>query len=384
MLAFLLGYQVYMLSQNDRMIYVWDGVNVSQLYPTGYMPVPNFLLVQNDTFVVINSGGFSGDGSIAFVGDGFLVEDTFPSHMNPMQAVAFGGKFYITDFGDAFNDKVYVHDGTDIVDSFTVFKRPSGITYCNGYIFVASTGMNADYSLDDSSFVHRIDPTNNTIQALKLYRKNANAVECDGNFLYVFLPGAFGADSGYIYKLDANTFTLIDSLNRELSNFYAHAVSQNYIYVATWNGKIYRIDKNTWVVDSFYVVVGNDTLSGVGGMDFLNGKLFITFGGFTGGMNMLAVYDEQSMLYSVHVVSPTDIGLGYVLATASVGVEENYSKLHIKGNLLKLDEAKFVEIYDMLGRKLLAKRTKVVDLSRYIGKLILVRIDGRTYKLFVR
>jgi len=378
----ILSYGAYIIGQNTKYVYVIYQNQIIDSFITGTRAVPNYMLISNDTFIIVNSGGFSDDGSIAFIKNKNLIyEMLLPSYMNPMQAIKINNKIYFTDFGDIFNNKVYVIQNYNIVDSITVYKRPSGISYCFGKIFVVSTGINSDYSYDDSSFVHKIDPITHNVLSLKL-RSNANGVKCDNNYVYVMTSGTYDnnfnpLNNSTIYKIEPNSFTILDS-TRNLENLTDFAIGNNYILAGVWkfdSVKVYRINKNDFnIIDSFKLNYG-----GLGGIDF-DGQFFkFSLGGFTGSLNVIYVLNEadNSDYYFVH--HNNDVGSGFIKGFISVDIKEN--EYFIKNNVIYFKNEKFIEIYDILGRKILSLKTDKFNLKLLKRGIYIIKYENNFIKI---
>ncbi|MEO0202542.1 MAG: T9SS type A sorting domain-containing protein [candidate division WOR-3 bacterium] len=387
MMLILITHGAYIIGQNTKYVYVIYQNQVIDSFVTGTRPVPNYLTIFGDTFLVVNSGGFSGDGSLAFINNKNVIYELFlPNYMNPMQAVRVNNKIYFTDFGDVFNDKIYIVQGFQIIDSITVYKRPSAISYCFGYIYATSTGINSDYSYDDSSFVHKINPDNNIVLNLRL-RSNSNGVKCDGQYVYVMTSGTYDnnfnpLNNSAIYKIDPNNFVILDS-TRNLQNVSAFAIGNNYILAGVWKFDsvlIYKINKNDFnEIDSFKLNYG-----GLGDIDF-DGQFFkISLGGFTSGPNAIYVLDESNNNYYYFVHHSNDVGSGFIKGFISLDVVENVKPFYIRNNVLYVKSEDYVKIYDISGKIVLSTKNNVISLKSLKPGLYVVSIGNKNYKIVLK
>ncbi len=380
----LITYGAYVIGQNTQKVYKIYQDQILDSFPTGTRPVPNYLYIYGDTFLIVNSGGFSGDGSLAFIVNKNIIYELFlPSSFNPMQAVKVNNKIYFTDFGDSYNDKIYIVQNYQILDSIKVYKRPTAITYCFGYIFAVSTGINANYSYDDSSFVHKIDTNNNSVINLKV-RSNANGVKCDNQYIYVMTSGTYDQNfnplnNSTIYKINPITFTIIDS-TKNLQNLTDFAVGNSYIMAGVWKFDsvvVYRINKNNFSqIDSFKLNYG-----GLGSIDFDGQFLKFSLGGFTNGPNAIYVLDEStnSSYYFVH--HNNDVGSGFIKGFVSYDIAERKLNLYIKNNVVYFDKEQYFEIYDITGKKILSKRDTKLNLFPLKRGVYILKLEGKNYKI---
>ena len=384
MINLIMSYGAFVIGQSTKQVYVIYQNQIVDSFPTGTRAVPNYLISFGDTFVIVNSGGFSDNGSIAFVRNkNIIYELLLPSFMNPMEAVKINNKIYFTDFGDTFNDKIYIIQNYQIIDSIKVYKRPSSITYCFGYIFSTSTGINSNYSYDDSSFVHKINPSNNSVLSLKL-RSNANGVKCDNNYVYVMTSGTYDnnfnpLNNSTIYKINPLTFQIIDS-TRNLENVSSFAVGNNYILAGVWkfdSVKVYKINKNNFsVIDSFKLNYG-----GLGGIDF-DGEFFkFSLGGFTSGPNVIYVLRESdnSSYYFIHHNS--DVGSGFIKGFISLSNNNELVKNKIENGIIYFSKIQEIQVYDVSGRKLLHLRDNKLNLKNLNRGVYIIRTDDGYLKI---
>ncbi len=384
MMWIFITYGAYVIGQNTQKVYKIYQNQIIDSFSTGTRPVPNYLYIYNDTFLIVNSGGFSGDGSLAFIVNKNIIYELFlPSSFNPMQAVKVNNKIYFTDFGDLYNDKIYIVQNYQIIDSIIVYKRPTGITYCFGYIFAVSTGINADYTYDDSSFVHKIDHNNNSVINLKV-RSNANGVKCDNQYVYVMTSGTYDQNfnplnNSTIYKINPLTFTIVDS-TKNLQNLTDFAIGNNYIIAGVWKFDsvlVYKINKNDFSqIDSFKLNYG-----GLGGIDF-DGQFFkFSLGGFTSGPNAIYILDENTNNSYYFVHHSNDVGSGFIKGFISLDIVERKPIFYIKHNVLYFDREHYFEIYDLGGRRMLSKRDIKLNLNSFKKGVYILKLDGKVYKI---
>lgn len=378
----IISYGAYVIGQNTQRIYAIYQNQIVDSFTTGTRPVPNHFIISNDTFIVVNSGGFSGDGSIAFIRNNIIYELLLPSHMNPMQIVKVNNKLYFTDFGNTFNNKVYIIQNYNIVDSITVSKRPDGIAYCFGYIFVASTGINSDYSYDDTSSVHRINPSNNNTTRIRV-RSNAKSIKCDNNFVYVMTAGTYvnwqSQNNSTIYKIEPISFTIIDS-TRNLENVFEFAVGNNYIFAGVWkfdSVKVYKINKNDFnQIDSFKLNFG-----GFGGVDY-DGEYFkFSLGGFTGGSNAIYVLRESDNFSYYYTHHNNDVGSGYIKAIIGnpVSIQERYL---VKDGVIYFSKEEFIEVYEVSGRKILQTKANRLNINSLGTGIYIIKYSNGALRVF--
>ncbi|MCX7947596.1 MAG: hypothetical protein N2504_03295 [candidate division WOR-3 bacterium] len=379
----IISYGAYVIGQNTQRIYAIYQNQIVDSFTTGTRPVPNHFIISNDTFIVVNSGGFSGDGSIAFIrNNNIIYELLLPSHMNPMQIVKVNNKLYFTDFGNTFNNKVYIIQNYNIVDSITVSKRPDGIAYCFGYIFVASTGINSDYSYDDTSSVHRINPSNNNTTRIRV-RSNAKSIKCDNNFVYVMTAGTYvnwqSQNNSTIYKIEPISFTIIDS-TRNLENVFEFAVGNNYIFAGVWkfdSVKVYKINKNDFnQIDSFKLNFG-----GFGGVDY-DGEYFkFSLGGFTGGSNAIYVLRESDNFSYYYTHHNNDVGSGYIKAIIGnpVSIQERYL---VKDGVIYFSKEEFIEVYEVSGRKILQTKANRLNINSLGTGIYIIKYSNGALRVF--
>jgi hypothetical protein len=384
MIYLIISYGAFVIGQNTKQVYVIYQNQVIDSFPTGTRAVPNYLINFSDTFVIVNSGGFSDDGSIAFIKNNNIINEILlPSFMNPLEAVKVNDKIYFTDFGDVFNNKIYIIQNFQIVDSIIVYKRPSSITYCFGYIFSTSTGINSDYSYDDSSFVHKINPMNNGVLNLKV-RSNANGVKCDNNYVYVMTSGTYDnnfnpLNNSTIYKINPITFQIIDS-TRNLENVSSFAVGNNYILAGVWkfdSVKVYKINKSNFsLIDSFKLNYG-----GLGGIDF-DGQFFkFSLGGFTSGPNVIYVLNESdnSSYYFTH--HNNDVGSGFIKGFVSLNKEEIVKNNKIKSDIIYFSKIQEIQVFDISGRKVLHLRDNKLNLRSLNRGIYIIKTNEGYLKI---
>jgi hypothetical protein len=387
MMMFIFTYGAYVIGQNTKYVYVIYQNQIVDSFTTGTRPVPNHLAIFGDTFLIVNSGGFSGDGSLAWIYNKNIVYELFlPNYMNPMQAIKVNNKIYFTDFGDIYNDKAYIVQNFQIVDSIKLYKRPSAINYCFNYIYAVSTGINSDYTYDDSSFVHKINPNDNSVLNLRV-RSNANGVKCDGQYVYVMTSGTYDnnfnpLNNSTIYKIDPNNFTILDS-TRNLQNLTDFAIGNNYILAGVWKFDsvlVYKINKNDFnQIDSFKLNYG-----GLGGIDF-DGQFFkFSLGGFTSGPNAIFVLDESTNNSYYFVHHNNDVGSGFIKGFISLAISEKTRPFYIKDNVLYLKDENYIRIYDVSGKLILNTKANKVNLRFLKSGLYIITIGERSYKIILR
>lgn len=383
MINLIVSYGAFVIGQSTKQVYMIYQNQIVDSFPTGTRAVPNYLISFGDTFVIVNSGGFSDDGSIAFIRNkNIIYELLLPSFMNPMEAVKVNNKIYFTDFGDNFNDKIYVVQNYQIIDSIKVYKRPSSITYCFDYIFSTSTGINSNYSYDDSSFVHKINPSNNSVLNLKL-RPNANGVKCDNNYVYVMTSGTYDnnfnpLNNSTIYKINPLTFQIIDS-TKNLENVSSFAVGNNYILAGVWkfdSVKVYKINKNNFsLIDSFKLNYG-----GLGGIDF-DGEFFkFSLGGFTSGPNVIYALKESDNTSYYFIHHNNDVGSGFIKGFIS-SFNNEVIKNKIENGIIYFSKIQEIQVYNLSGRKILHLRDNKLNLRSLNHGVYIIKTDDGYLKI---
>ncbi len=380
MLSLVLSY-VYALGGVSEQLYLFDestGQVVDSVFIGNLGDVPNFVYLPDRSLtgsgevgIVINSGGFYGYPSLVYfepVSNTIISEYSLPDSLNPMEGAMVGDTFYFTNYGkDGQGAAVYLFNGGTIVDSIEVGIKPIGIRYCFDYLFVATK----------SGYLYRINPADRSKDSLYLDPTISN-VGCDTQYVYVLATGNYGNDDALIYRVDGPAFDFAGQSDT-IRNSYVLAVGEQNIYAATFDGTLYMINRAEGSADS--LVLG---YSGILGLDFYDGNLYISAGAWMSDTNRILVYNESSASLDSYIVSTSDVGLGFLYAfslqTSEVEKDFDPPFVYRSGVIYLKDEGR-VSIYDARGRRLYSGITSSIDLRRFASGLLLIRIDGRTYRI---
>lgn len=379
MVSVVLGY-VYVLGGASEQLYLLDettGQVVDSLYVGSTGDVPNFVYLPGRNLtaggqvgIVINSGGFYGYPSLVYfepVVDSILSEYPLPDSLNPMEGVVIGDTLYFTNYGkDGQGAAVYLFYGGTLVDSIEVGLKPIGMKYCFDRILVASLG----------GYLYSINPADRSKDSLYL-GATTSQVGCDSQYVYVLATGTYGNDDAVVYRVDGAAFTY-EGESQNFGNSYVMAVGNENIYAASYGGTLYLISRADGSVDSLSL-----GYSGIMGMDFYDGKLYISAGAWTGGANYVLTYDEQTSTIGSYSLSSDDVGIGflYAFSVQTDRREGNPTTPFVYRNgTLYFDDVRDVSIYDASGKRIYEGFVSSVNLRRFPSKVLLVRIDGRTYR----
>ena len=381
MVSLLLGY-VYVLGGVNEQLYMLDessGQVVDSLFIGSTGDVPNYVYLPGRTLdstgavgIVVNSGGFYGVPSLVYfepVSNTIISEYPLPDSLNPMEGVVVGDTFYFSNFGkDGSGAAVYLFNNGSILDSIGVALQPIGVKYCFDRILVATR----------AGYLYGINPADRSKDSLFL-GPTISQIGCDSQYIYVLATGNYGSDDALVFRVDGASFTFAGNSDT-IRNSYVLTVGDQYVYAATFDGTLYTIERATGSLDSL-----TTGYSGILGLDFYDGNLYISAGAWTGDTNRVIVYNEATSSFtSSYVISSSDVGIGFLYAfdVQTTSFAEDYRKPFVYRNgVIYLGSPARVSLYDVRGRMLYRGITTRLDVSGYGPGVFIVKVNSRAYRI---
>jgi YVTN family beta-propeller protein len=173
--------------------------------------IPNQVVYHEGLLYVVNSGS----ASLQVIDPvNFNTVANVPLEINsyPWNVAFVNGYAFVTGFATA---SVYKIDLVSmlVVDTFGVGQAPEGIIACDGKLFVANTGFNPDDYTFGQGTVTILDPQSGSNLANVDVGKNPQAlVVSPGEMINIVCTGNYSSIRGMIYFLEAEGYSVIDSL----------------------------------------------------------------------------------------------------------------------------------------------------------------------------
>ncbi len=269
---------------------------------TGQGDIPNHLIQQGDTLLVINSGGFTGSASVSLISisrSQLIDEIPIPPWSNPLEGVLVDSLLVMSDFGKSYSEHLTVLDlNSGEVDTVPLAPRPINISHD---ILATANGMDENYNYPYPSKVFLLDENLQKVDSAVL-QSGMGGLDMAGDYVMVVSSGIPGQTESILYRLTFPQLEKVDSLPIE-DNIYSIAFSDDGTgLLGNFFGKLYLVDTGMRILDTIRV---GSTLNCITEEE---GIFHVSINGYSGsGPNYLLIVNGSSV-DSIQI-SPSDEGI---------------------------------------------------------------------------
>ena len=270
--------------------------------PTGQGNIPNHLIQQGDTLMVINSGGFTGSASVSLISlsqSQLIDEIPFPSWSNPLEGILIDSLLVMSDFGKSYSEHLTVLNlNSGGVDTVPLAPRPINISHG---ILATANGMDENYNYPYPSKVFLLDGNLQKVDSAVL-QSGMGGLDMAGDYIMVVSSGIPGQTGSILYRLTFPQLEKVDSLPIE-DNIYSIAFSNDGTgLLGNFFGKLYLVDTGMRILDTIRVGSTLNCIAEDGG------TFYVSINGYSGSSpNYLLIVNGNSV-DSIQI-SPSDKGI---------------------------------------------------------------------------
>ena len=234
------AYSIYIVEDMAEAIAVYLPLLDSLVDPVPAGATPNLLFSGGGRLYLVNSG-FSGSPSLMVyeptVPPSLVSAIPMPPGSNPYAGAFLDGRVYVSGFA---SDKLYVIEGTAIVDSIPVGKAPEGVMAFGGKIYIVCSGYDlATYTFGPGS-LYRYDPGSGQLDSVSLGLNPQFCAADNRGLIHILVTGDYpdygGTAWGKVVLVDPGSLALVDSVSFPGHSPGAIAILGDWGYAVGWDG----------------------------------------------------------------------------------------------------------------------------------------------------